>query len=64
MATITVDNTPEVCDFCSQLKGEQGRYLVHNHDKTEAICNFCIMVLHEQVMQIEFLRYAPEGTKQ
>ncbi len=65
MAQITV-NAPgvvEVCDFCLQLNGDHGRYLFHNVSKTESICNFCVMTLHQEMMQIEFLRHSPTGSK-
>ena len=45
-------------------KGEHNRYLFHNHLKTECICNFCVMILHKEMMEIEFLRHSPNGTKQ
>jgi len=67
VATITTENSPgepELCDFCLQKKGEHGRYLFHNAIRTESICNFCVMTLHQEMMQIEFLRYSPNGTKQ
>lgn len=67
MATITTHaepDVPEVCDFCLGKKGEHGRYLFHNHLKTDCICNFCVMTLHKEMMEIEFLRHSPNGTKQ
>lgn len=67
MAQISTSPMPgmvELCDFCLQKKGEHGRYLFHNVTQTESICNFCVMTLHQEMMQIEFLRHAPPGTKQ
>lgn len=54
----------ELCDFCLQKQGEHGRYLFHNAMNTESICNFCVMTLHTEMMQIEYLRHSPTGTKQ
>lgn len=67
VAQITLEpapGVPELCDFCLQRKGEHGRYLFHNAMQTESICNFCVTTLHREMMQIEFLRYSPTGTKQ
>ena len=66
MAQIITEPTPgltELCDFCLQKKGEHGRYPFHNAMQTECICNFCVMTLHQEMMQIEFLRHSPTGSK-
>lgn len=53
----------ELCDFCHQPRGEDHRMLFHNASKTVCVCNYCVLVLHKQLMEIDTLRFAPLGTQ-